>query len=167
MSFFIYPSIKRIIITFPFYIQSITFFLDYFFNSEIFLICFLQLVFVKCFINFFPFKVISNICQRHSIFNFFNHKNFFRPIWSVTFCKSIHIFWYSNITNNFKFRIFIINFFTRVNICVWFCINRFQFNCAMICTVIFIYYITWFISIDIFWNWSYVFIIFFPSLCVE
>ena len=49
-------------------------------------------------------------------FNGFNHKNFFRQICSVNICKNAFLFWYSNSTTNFKFRILIINFFTRVNI---------------------------------------------------
>ena len=69
--------------------------------------------------------MINNIFQRHSIFNFFNNKIFFRPIWNVTFCKNIFIFWYSNNITNFKFNIFSIFFFTRINICSWFYINSF------------------------------------------
>ena len=68
---------------------------------------FFQFFFVKCSNNFFPVKIICNICLRHSIFNFFNQKNFFRPIWSVTFCKNVFIFWYSKNITNFKFKIFI------------------------------------------------------------
>ena len=41
-----------------------------------------------------------------TIFNFFNRKNFFWPIWSVAFCKKIFIFWYSHVVTNFKSRIF-------------------------------------------------------------
>ena len=117
-----------------------TIFLDYFFNSKFFLTCFLQFVFVKCSNNIFFIKIINNIRPRHSIFNFFNHKNFFRPIWSVTFCKNIFIFWFSNIINSFKFWIFIISFFSIINICVWFYISRFRFNYAMICIIVFINY---------------------------
>ena len=32
-------------------------------------------------------KITNNMCPRNSIFNFFNHKNFFRPIWSVIFLQ--------------------------------------------------------------------------------
>ena len=59
---------------------------------------------------------------RHSVFNSFNYKNFFRPIWSVN--KSFFIFRYSYMITNFKFRIFLIIFFVKVNICAWLYINR-------------------------------------------
>ena len=100
-----------------------------------------QFVSLKLSSNLFSFKKTNNICSRHSIFNFFNHKNFFRSIWNVTLCKNIFIFLYSISITNFKFRIFIINFYTRVNICASFHINRFNFNCTMICIVVFINYI--------------------------
>ena len=48
------------------------------------MICFFQFFFVQCSNNFFSIKIINNISIWHSIFNFFNHKNFFRPIWNVT-----------------------------------------------------------------------------------
>ena len=42
---------------------------------------------------------------RHSIFNFFNHKNFFRPILEYSLLqKKIFIFWNSNIITNFESR---------------------------------------------------------------
>ena len=41
-------------------------------------------------------------------FNLFNHKDLFRPIWRVIFCKNVFIFWYSYLIANFRFRIFII-----------------------------------------------------------
>ena len=31
--------------------------------------------------------IINNKCPWKCVFNFFNHKNLFRPIWSVNFCK--------------------------------------------------------------------------------
>ena len=79
--FFINPTIKRIIITFPFGIQFISYSLDYFLKSKLFFIFFLQFFFVKRSNNFFTVKITNNICSRHSILNFFNHKNFFWPIW--------------------------------------------------------------------------------------
>ena len=139
--FFIDPTIKWIIITFPFNIYFFAFPLDYVFNSKLFLICFLQLFFLKSYSVFFPLRIFL-------INNISNHKTFFRPIWSVTSCKNIFIFWYSDNIITFKLRIFIINFFTRGNICVWFYINRFSFNCIRICIVVFIYYIIYFISIN-------------------
>ena len=69
--------------------------------------------------NFGKIRIDSLItCPRNSICNFFNDKIFFRPIWSVTFCKNIFIFSYPNNITNFQLMMFFINFFTRVNICV-------------------------------------------------
>ena len=48
------------------------------------------------------FKVFYYICPQKSVFNFFNHKKFPRPIWSVTFCKNVLM------VPNFKLRIFFI-----------------------------------------------------------
>ena len=134
------------------------FFLHYFFDSKLILICFLKFFFIKSSNKFFSIKIFNSISPQHNIFNFFNHKNFFRPFWSLMFCKNIFIFQYSNNIANFKFRIFIINFFTTVNICVSFYINRFHFNCTILCIVVFINYIILLINIHVFWNWSNVFI---------
>ena len=81
---------------------------------------FLQFFFVKCSNNFFAYRITNNIYPRNSAFIFFNHKNLFRPIWNIVSCKNDFIFWYSRNITNFKFRILIINFFTRVNICACF-----------------------------------------------
>ena len=75
--------------------------------------------------NFFPIKNINDLCPQLNIFKCFSCKNFSGLIWNVTFCKNIFTFWYSNIISNFKFRIFINNSFTRVNISVWFYITGF------------------------------------------
>ena len=93
---------------------------------------FLVIVFHKCSNNFFAFKITNNTCPRHSVFDFFYQKNFFRAVWNIVFCKNVFIFWCSYNITNFKFRIFIINFFSGVNECVWFYINRFHFNCSLI-----------------------------------
>ena len=111
----------------------------YFFNSKFILICFWQFFFVKSSNNFFSIKIINNICQRHNVFNFLNQKHFFWPIWNVTFCKNIFTFWYSKKITNFKFKIFIVNVFTRINICTWFYINTFRFGCTMTCIVVFFF----------------------------
>ena len=91
----------------------------YFFNSKVVLICFLQFIFVKRSNNFFSFKITDKICARNSVFNFFNQKKFFRRIWYTPFCKNVFMFWHSNNITDFKFRFFIINFFTRFNIWIW------------------------------------------------
>ena len=54
---------------------------------------FFAILFWKCSKNFFSIKITNKICPRHCIFNFFNLKNFFIPIWSVTFCQSILYFY--------------------------------------------------------------------------
>ena len=69
------------------------------------------------------------------------YKTFFRPIWSVSFSKNVFVFLNSYMITNFKFRIFIINFITRANICFIFNINMFHLNCSMISILVFIYYI--------------------------
>ena len=139
-----YPAIKQIIVSFSLNMWFTAFFLDCFF-SFIFLFYFIFFFFLmffailcKCSNNFFSVKIINNICPQHSYFNFFNYKNFWRPIWGVTFSKK-NFFWYSN-NSNFKFRNFIINFFSRASIRVWFYLNRFHFSCA-ICIIGFFHYI--------------------------
>ena len=62
--------------TFTFEIQLITSSFNYFFYSKLFLICFCNF-FSN---NFFIIKIANNICSQHSIFTFFIHKSFFRPI---------------------------------------------------------------------------------------
>ena len=84
--------------------------------------------------------------------------SFSRLVWSISFRKKYLVFWYSYIITNFKFRIFIINLFTKVNICIIFNSSRFRFDCAMICYVVFIHYIIWFINIHTFWYFSDLFI---------
>ena len=63
-----------------------------------FLISFKQFFLVKCPINcftiislFFYIKITNNIATRKRIFNFFNHKNFFAPIWNESFAKNFFI----------------------------------------------------------------------------
>ena len=137
-----------------------TFFLKYFFYSKFFLISLLQLFFIKCSNNFFTIKIINNICPWNCIFNFTNNKNFFRPIWHVSFSKNIFIFRNSYVIINFKFWIFIVNFFFEINLCTIFNIIRFHLNYFMICIIIFIYYIIQFLDIHIFRYRSHVFIYF-------
>ena len=62
-------------------------------------------------------KVFYYICLRNSIFNFCNHKSFFRPIWNIALCKNVSIFWYSYMVTKFKFRIFITIFYIKINVC--------------------------------------------------
>ena len=74
----------------------------------------------------------------HSIFKFFNHKIFFRPIWNVTFCENVFIFRYFNMTTSFKFKIFFVISFIKVSLCAWPYMNRFHFNSGKRSIVVFI-----------------------------
>ena len=95
-----------------------------------FLICFVQFFSIKCPKTFSPLRSLIT-CPRPSILNFFNNKSFCKPIWNVIFCKNILIFCYSDKIANFRFRIFIINFFIKVNIHVGIYISRLHFSCSM------------------------------------
>ena len=92
--------------------------------------------FVKCSNNLFAFKITNKICPWNNIFTFCNNKTLFRPIRNLGFCKNIFIFSYSNNITNFKFRIFIINCFIKVNMYACLYINKLHFNCSMICNVV-------------------------------
>ena len=91
-------------------------------------------------------------------FYLINHINLFRSTWSVTFA-------YFNNTSNFQFRIFFIILFTRVNICAWLYINRFNSNYALICIFVFI---TLSSNLSIYTSSAitYFSLTDFPSLCV-
>ena len=101
-------------IAFPFNMQFITFLFNYLFNSELFLICFFLFFLMKSSNNIFTVKMTNKWCPRHSAFNSRNHKIFFRPIWSVSFCKDVFILWYSYMITNFKVKIFLVIFFSKL-----------------------------------------------------
>ena len=86
--FLINLTVKRSIVAFPFNMYFIAFSLYYFFNFKFFLISFSQLFSGKYFNNFFTFKITKNI---HSVFYFFNQKNFLRLIRNLAFCKIVLI----------------------------------------------------------------------------
>ena len=74
---------------------------------------FFQLFFIKHLYNcFFSMKDFCCICPWQSTFDISNNKN---TSWSVPFCKNSFIFWYYHAI--FKFRIVIIIFNFKVNIC--------------------------------------------------
>ena len=50
-------------------------------------------------------------------FRFFNHKDFFISIRSITFSKNVFKSSYYHIVSNFKLRIFIFVFGTKINVC--------------------------------------------------
>ena len=114
--YFISPTVSRIIVTLPFNILFIAFSLYYFFNSKPCFISFFQFFSVMRFTNnFFTIKTTNNICPQNSIFNFYNDKSFFQPIWKVIFCKESFLFWYSCMITNFKFRTFFAVLFIEIN----------------------------------------------------
>ena len=82
------------------------------------LISLLYFFFIKCFNDIFTIEIINNICPCNCIFNFFNYKKFFRPIWCVSFSKNIFVIRNSYMMTDFEFRIFIINFVFKINICI-------------------------------------------------
>ena len=96
------------------------------------------ILFHKTFQKFFSIKVFCYTRQKNSISNYFNCKNFFRPIWSVKFCKNVFIFLYSYIITNFKFRLLFIIFYNKVNIRAWIYIKKLHFNVSITYIVLFI-----------------------------
>ena len=130
--YFINASIEWINITFAIHIYSLfLFFLITFSN-----ICSFWFSFCNSFswnvpIISSPLKSLINYVYG-TVFYFFNYKNFFKAIWSISSQKNVFVFWYFYMITNFKFKIFIITFFT-------FNIDRFPFNCFMKCTIVSIY----------------------------
>ena len=59
------------------------------------------------------------MCPWNCIFNFFNYKNLFRPVWCVSFSKNIFIFINYNTITNFEFRLLVITFFLKINIYIY------------------------------------------------
>ena len=74
-----------------------------FFKSKLFLICFLQFLFVTI---SFALRSLTTYVHCTVFVTFLIAKKFFRPIRNINFCKNIFIFWYSNIIS-FKFRTFL------------------------------------------------------------
>ena len=120
------------------------------------MICYLQVLFIKCCNNFITIKMFCHMFPLYSVFNFFKNKHFLRPIWTVAFWKNIFIFCCSNMITEFKFKILII-FYIKINICTQLYSNR-LFGCSMTCIILFINYIILFMNIFIVWYWSHIFI---------
>ena len=135
---FINLTIKQTIASFPFNKHILVFSLDCFSNCSV-LNYFLHFFFAKSSNNSFAVRIVNNVSPRHSIFNFFNHKNFFRPIWSVTFRKKLFMFWYSNNITNFKFKISFIIFLIK-SICVGFYIKFLEQNFLKLRSCIYQFY---------------------------
>ena len=108
-----FVSVKLIIVSFGFNISFITFFLAYFFNFKLFFIFFGNSFSWYVPTTYSPLRWLIIYVHGTTSLNF-SIKKIFRPTWSVTFCKNIFIFWYSNNITNFKFRIFIIIFFINI-----------------------------------------------------
>ena len=111
------------------------------------MVCFFQLFFIKCSNNFFILEIINNICLWHCIFNFFNYKNFFRPIWSISFSQNVLYFdilawsptwnlWSLSLTSLLK------SIYIYIYIYIIYNINRLHFNCSMIWWYGFLYSFT-------------------------
>ena len=75
--------IKLAVKTFTFNKELIAFFLYYICNYKRSLNWFLKLWFIKSFRNFFTARKLCHIYQWLCIFNFFNHRYFFCPIWKT------------------------------------------------------------------------------------
>ena len=110
----------------------------HFFYSKLFSTSFLQLFFIKTSSKWFTIQIINNICLRDCIFNFANKKNFFWPIWSVSFINNILVFLNPNMIANFKFRIFFIRIFIVFSIRIRWKVKWFLFNSSMNCVIVFI-----------------------------
>ena len=138
MVFFISPTIKMIIIPFPFDVQFNTFSFKYFSYSEFFLIRFLQFFFIKTSSNFSTIQIINYVCPTNWIFNFTNNKIFNWSISSASFSKNVFIFWNSNIVTSCKTRVFFIKIFILFSIRIVCNVSRFHFNSFMNCVTLFI-----------------------------
>ena len=75
------------------------------------LISLLQFFFIKCSNNFFTLRSLITYVHGTVFLTLLITKTFFRPIWCVSFSKNIFVFRNSYIITNFKYWIFIINFF--------------------------------------------------------
>ena len=110
----------------------------FFFYPKLLMICLLQFLFIKCSNNFFTIKITNNICWRNNVFECYNHKNFFGPIWSISCSKYV---WYFDIltwspTLNLGSSLL---FFNKINIFASLPINRLPFDSATICITVFIH----------------------------
>ena len=115
---FINPTVKRTITTFQFDMGSSPFRLITFstINSVWFVFCYCfssDVLTISSSLRSLITYVFDFFNHKNSLI-FFNHKNSFRPIWCVTFWKNMFIFWNSNNITNFKFRIYLIDFWLEL-----------------------------------------------------
>lgn len=85
----------------------ITYFLCYFFDSNLYMVCLLQLFLIKRSNIFFSIKIFCYISQELYLTNFDYNE------------KMLLFFLYSYMSANFKLRIFFIIFKFKINICIW------------------------------------------------
>ena len=143
--FLINQTINWIFKTLLFEIQFVTIWFNYFFYSKFFLICFLHIFSIKHSIIFSALRSLItyvHITQLRKLLQTNLEHNLF---------PKCYFFWHFYMVTNFKFRIFLIILFMKINVCARLYINKLHFDCAMICIVSFINYIIKFIETQIFW----------------
>ena len=108
------PSVKRIDIAFLFSILFIAFLFITLSTLNSFWFVSLQLLFVKVSNTLFDFNITNIISLQNSVFNSFNNKHFFSPIWKTTFLENLSfaklflLSWYSYMIINFKVKTYLI-----------------------------------------------------------
>ena len=131
---FINLTVKRIIKTFHFEIQFITFSIDYFFNSKLCLICFFQLFFVKVPLNFSPLKCVFTYFHGIVCLVFLITKTSSGQFEAYIFAKSLLYFRYFYIIISFKSTIF--HIFFHYYQCQYICFTLHQqSSCGSICSL--------------------------------
>ena len=112
--------------------------LNYFFNSNLFLICLLQIFFVKRSNIFFTFNITNNVCLWQSIFNFFNKKKLLQTNLKHSLSQK-YVLYFNILTWSLTLNLVSFSFFyNKIKNCARLYINRFRFNCDMMCIVVFI-----------------------------
>ena len=99
--------------------------------------CFLQFLFVNIPTISSPLRSLITYVQGTLLLTFLIPKTSTDKFGVYFFCRNAFMFQYSYMITNFKFRSFIVFFFIIVNICVWVYVNSFQFDCVMICIIVF------------------------------
>ena len=124
---------------------------------------FLQFLLRKHSKNFFIVRITNKVYLQNNVFNFFNYKNFVRPLWSVTFCKNV-----------FYVLIFLHGCQFQIQILYQYFLNQRQytyliFNLAgsilIVIQNILLYSLTILSKLliyTIFWYWSHIFVNFVP-----
>ena len=119
---FINTAVKRNIVAFPFNVKFIALLLDYFYNYTLCLVCFLQFFFIKSFKNFFSTYVDRTV---------------FLKIFAKIFLYFYIFTWPPFLNLRFSLSLSLLK-----SICARLYINILFFNCAMICIVVLINYVS-------------------------